>query len=177
MMLGLARTFDGLADRLEGQFKAIPAGDDWTMRKASRRRSRKLTKQPPNPTDTFVGNKLKALRKERGLTQTQVGVALGLTFQQIQKYERGTNRISASKLHQLAEVLKVSPEHFFEGLEIRDNLIGFPTRDYEKELSGNSEALGLMNAFNRSAKRPLRRSIISMVAELAGPEQDAGTAD
>jgi transcriptional regulator with XRE-family HTH domain len=133
-----------------------------------------LSKPPPNPTDTHVGNKLKLLRQTRGLSQTQVGDALGITFQQVQKYERGANRISASKLHKLAEVLQVAPEYFFEGLEQEDNLIGLSAPDYGTVLAGNSEALALMNAFNRISNRNLRRHIISMVKELAGPEEDAG---
>ena len=161
-MLAMARVWRSMAEQVE---------------RSERDREVELKKPSPKPTDTYVGNKLRSLRQERGLSQTQVGEALGVTFQQIQKYERGANRISASKLHQLAQVLKVSPEHFFEGLEQKDNLIGLPARDYEKELSGNSEALALMNAFNRISNRTLRRSIISMVTELAGPEEDAGTTD
>ena len=129
-----------------------------------------------NLTDAHVGNKLKLLRQARGFSQTQVGEALGVSFQQIQKYERAANRISASKLQQLAQVLQVSPAYFFEGLEQGDNLIGLSAPDYGAELAGNSDALDLMNAFKRLSNGDLRRKIILMVEELAGQEEDA-TAD
>jgi len=70
-----------------------------------------------HPIDASVGAQVRSLRRQRGLTQTQLGDVLGLTFQQIQKYERGTNRISASRLAMLAEALKVPVSVFFEGCE------------------------------------------------------------
>lgn len=70
-----------------------------------------------HPIDASVGAQVRALRRQRSLTQTQLGEVLGLTFQQIQKYERGTNRISASKLAMLAAALKVPVNAFFEGCE------------------------------------------------------------
>ena len=71
----------------------------------------------PDPIDVSVGSRLRKIRKMRGLTQTQLGEAVGLTFQQIQKYERGTNRISASKLVRFAQYLKVPVISMFEGSE------------------------------------------------------------
>ena len=65
----------------------------------------------PDPIDVAVGLRLRTLRKSRGMSQEQLGRALGITFQQIQKYERGTNRISASMLVKSARALSVAPQH------------------------------------------------------------------
>lgn len=71
----------------------------------------------PDPIDVRVGLRVRDLRVRRGLNQSQLGRALGLTFQQVQKYEKGTNRISCSKLVRIAETLSVPAAYFFEGLE------------------------------------------------------------
>ncbi len=70
----------------------------------------------PSPVDVHVGARVRQRRVLHGLTQTKLADALGLTFQQVQKYERGTNRISASRLHDLARVLDVSIGYFFEDM-------------------------------------------------------------
>lgn len=73
-----------------------------------------------NPIDVFVGNKVKMRRKAMGLTQQDLAKALDLTFQQIQKYERGANRISASKLFMISGTLEMPISHFFDGVEDED---------------------------------------------------------
>jgi transcriptional regulator with XRE-family HTH domain len=70
----------------------------------------------PRPVDVHVGHRVRARRMLLNISQEKLGEALGLTFQQIQKYEKGTNRIGASRLHQIAHVLSVPHEFFFEGL-------------------------------------------------------------
>lgn len=67
--------------------------------------------------DAFVGSQLKSLRKSAGYSQTELANKVGVTFQQIQKYERGTNRIGASRLWGFCKVFEVSPDKFFEGVE------------------------------------------------------------
>lgn len=69
-----------------------------------------------HPVDEHVGKKLKNLRGLRGLTQTDVAKSLGISFQQVQKYELGRNRISASKLFEVSRILNVPPAYFFDGL-------------------------------------------------------------
>ncbi len=69
-----------------------------------------------HPVDTHVGKKIRQARLVRGLTQSAVARQLGLSFQQLQKYETGYNRVSASKLFELSQLLGVSPSYFFEGL-------------------------------------------------------------
>ena len=75
----------------------------------------KAVKTGPNPTDKYVGSRVRMRRMTIGLSQEKVAHALGLTFQQVQKYEKGTNRISSSRLHQLAKILEVPIPFFFEG--------------------------------------------------------------
>lgn len=70
----------------------------------------------PNPVDVYVGSRLRLRRTSLGLSQEALGEALGLTFQQIQKYERGTNRIGASRLYDLARALEVDIEYFYEAM-------------------------------------------------------------
>jgi transcriptional regulator with XRE-family HTH domain len=71
----------------------------------------------PDPVDVHVGKRVREHRKSLGLSQTKLGDSIGLTFQQIQKYERGTNRVSASKLWAIANLFDVPISWFFEGLE------------------------------------------------------------
>jgi transcriptional regulator with XRE-family HTH domain len=73
-------------------------------------------KKSPGPIDRHIGNRVRTRRITIGMSQEKLGDALGLTFQQVQKYEKGTNRIGASRLLQIAHVLDVSIEFFFEGL-------------------------------------------------------------
>jgi len=79
----------------------------------------KATKGSATAIDTHVGEKLKAIRIEKNFSQEKLGEAVGLTFQQIQKYEKGTNRIAASRLYQFAETLNVSILDFYSGLPLR----------------------------------------------------------
>jgi transcriptional regulator with XRE-family HTH domain len=70
-----------------------------------------------NPVDVYVGKKLRVLRNLRGLSQTELGKLAGVTFQQIQKYEKGKNRIGSSRLHLIAQVLGVPVNYFFDGYQ------------------------------------------------------------
>ena len=81
-----------------------------------KRRRRTVLRDSPNPVDVHVGKRIRERRVSLGMSQANLGDYLGLTFQQIQKYERGANRISASKLWALSDYLKVSVEWFFDGL-------------------------------------------------------------
>src|SRR5262249_5307405 len=72
-------------------------------------------KKVPNPTDQHVGSRVRMRRKMLAMSQQKLGAALGLTFQQVQKYERGANRIGASRLQQISQILQVPVAFFFEG--------------------------------------------------------------
>jgi len=77
-----------------------------------------------HPVDLHVGKAIRTRRKLRGVSQEQLGDALGLTFQQVQKYERGANRVSASKLFDIANALDVDIAYFFQGLAIEGDTLG-----------------------------------------------------
>jgi transcriptional regulator with XRE-family HTH domain len=83
-----------------------------------RRRQRRHTAKEygPDPVDRYVGGQLRLARELAGLTQTEIGRALGMSFQVVQKYEQGEIRVSASRLFQLAGLLRKSPDYFFEGI-------------------------------------------------------------
>ncbi len=78
---------------------------------------RTVAKDGPHPIDVHVGSRVRSRRTLLGLNQTQLGEKLGLSFQQIQKYERGSNRISASRLYQMSRILDVPVSFFFDGLD------------------------------------------------------------
>jgi transcriptional regulator with XRE-family HTH domain len=79
---------------------------------------RKANKRSPSTTDTDIGQRIRARRLEQGLSQTELAVKIGLTFQQVQKYEKGTNRVGGGRLSQIAEVLEVKPSYFFASEDV-----------------------------------------------------------
>ena len=81
----------------------------------------KSRKKEPNATDAYVGQRIRARRMMLGMSQERLGNALGLTFQQVQKYEKGTNRVGASRLQQTACALEVPPSYFFDGAPAAPN--------------------------------------------------------
>ena len=89
-----------------------------------RRPIRSVALYGPNPVDVHVGRRVREQRIVRGMSQEQLGTAIGLTFQQLQKYEGATNRISAGALYQLALTLDVPVQYFFDGLSRRDKKRG-----------------------------------------------------
>lgn len=114
----------------------------------------------PNPIDVEVGARLRVLRKLRGLSQSDLAERLGLTFQQVQKYERGANRISASKLWQVAEILKVPVSELFG--------------DPNPAEGGGDQGVGpvaeadLLRAWNMIQNEPQRRAVLNLVRSM-GP--------
>ena len=109
-----------------------------------------------------------------GMSQTALGDALGITFQQIQKYEKGINRVSASRLHGLAEVLQVAPTFFFDGEPAQTCPTSSAADDLNQFLA-SAEGLSLMKAFQRLPEKRLRRSIVALVQSLAcTPDADQG---
>jgi transcriptional regulator with XRE-family HTH domain len=125
----------------------------------------------PDPVDKHVGNRVRMRRLMLGMTQEKLGEELGLTFQQVQKYEKGTNRISASRLQQLAQILQVPAPFFFEGApsapggpHVRD---AAPSPAFVTDFLATSDGLALVKAFMRIKQPKLRRHIVDMVEEIA----------
>ena len=127
-----------------------------------------LTKAP-NPVDRHVGSRVRMRRMLIGMSQEKLGEALGITFQQIQKYEKGTNRISASRLQHAARVLGVPVEHFYEGAPHPTGTPGFaenPAPNYTPEALTSTEGLNLLKAFAGIKDARVRRRIVDLVRAL-----------
>jgi transcriptional regulator with XRE-family HTH domain len=110
-----------------------------------------------HPVDIHVGKKLKQLRVLRGMTQTEVAQGLNISFQQVQKYELGRNRISASKLFEISRILGVSPSYFFDGLE--DDSASHDMLD--------DEATKIASMLTQIKDERLRGQIRTFISELA----------
>jgi len=108
-----------------------------------------------------------------GMSQEKLGERLGLTFQQVQKYEKGTNRIGASRLQQISEILEVPVSFFFEGAPSRDGKAGFSESSsaYVVDFLSTTEGLQLNKAFIRIADAKVRRKVVELVKALAGDEE------
>ncbi len=130
----------------------------------------------PNPVDLHVGGRVRIRRKLLGVSQDQLAGALGLTFQQVQKYERGSNRISASKLYQIATTLQVPMSFFFEGLADpmdngeRDPVASKVERGVQTFLA-TPEGLEMAQLFPRIGRGPVRRQVLNLVRTMI---EDAG---
>ncbi len=107
-----------------------------------------------------------------GLSQEKLGEALGLTFQQVQKYEKGTNRIGASRLHQIAQFLKVDISYFFDGLAGEKQPAGFGEEgtSYLMDFLSTSDGLQLNRAFARIKDPRVKRRLIALINALANVE-------
>lgn len=134
-----------------------------------------MTKKAPNPTDKHVGSRVRMRRMMLGMSQEKLGDALGLTFQQVQKYEKGTNRIGASRLQQIAHFLQVPVSFFFEGApELPAGPSGMsdaPSPAYVADFLATSDGLALTKAFMRIKDSKLRRRIVDLVAQIAGEDE------
>ncbi|MGZ5261715.1 MAG: helix-turn-helix domain-containing protein [Burkholderiales bacterium] len=126
----------------------------------------------PSPIDIHVGSRLRKRRRMVGISQEKLGEALGLTFQQIQKYEKGVNRIGASRLQQAADVLGVTVSFFFEGgadgpFESDGRA---PSPAYLDDFVSSEDGLRLAKAFMQIPRSAVRLRIVALVRELAGDE-------
>ena len=120
--------------------------------------------------DIHVGARMRQRRTLLGMSQTKLGDAVGLTFQQIQKYEKGINRIGASRLFDLSRVLAVPVQFFYEELPVSDGAGGFAEQPegYAVEFLSSREGLELNKAFARITDPRVRRSIVELVRSFAG---------
>jgi transcriptional regulator with XRE-family HTH domain len=125
--------------------------------------------------DVHVGRRVHTARLAKGLSQTALGSALGLSFQQIQKYENGINRIGTGRLHELVEILEVPLAYFFEGLETDSKKLG-PNIEMIAIATALSTAEGVRIAIALSAiENPaLRRGIAALLEEIIANQIPAG---
>jgi transcriptional regulator with XRE-family HTH domain len=136
---------------------------------------RPMTKKSPNPIDKHVGSRVRMRRMMVNMSQEKLGEKLGITFQQIQKYEKGTNRIGASRLQQIANVLGVPVGFFFEGAPVPDGSAkGFSeaaSPAYVSDFLATSDGLALTKAFMKVTDSKVRRRIVDLVEAMVA-EQD-----
>jgi transcriptional regulator with XRE-family HTH domain len=128
-----------------------------------------MTKKIPNPIDKHVGSRVRMRRMMLGISQEKLGDGLNLTFQQVQKYEKGTNRIGASRLQYISNILQVPVEFFFENAPGQMKVDGkAPSPAYVSEFLATTDGLALTKAFMQIKNAKLRRSIVNLVEEIAG---------
>lgn len=131
-----------------------------------------MAKKAPNPIDKHVGSRVRMRRMMLSMSQEKLGDALGLTFQQVQKYEKGTNRIGASRLQQISHILQVPVSFFFEGAPHSPGYSGgmseAPSPTYVADFLATSDGLSLTKAFMRIKNSKLRRRIVDLVEQIAG---------
>jgi transcriptional regulator with XRE-family HTH domain len=128
----------------------------------------------PNPIDVHVGGRLRLRRTLLGMTQTSLGDAIGLTFQQVQKYERGLNRIGSSRLYDLSRVLDVPINFFFDEMpervaskspaQVRG--LSEPPQTFTPDIAAKRETLELVRAYYKISSPQVRKRLFEMVKAL-----------
>src|SRR6266849_374293 len=136
-------------------------------------------RKSPNPTDKHVGARVRMRRMMLGMSQEKLGDALGLTFQQVQKYEKGSNRIGASRLQHIAQILQVPVSFFFEGgpaVHVSSHGSTHASRgvsegaspSYVSDFLATRDGLALAKAFMAIKEKKLRHCIVALVEEIVG---------
>jgi transcriptional regulator with XRE-family HTH domain len=121
----------------------------------------------PEPVDVHVGRRVKMRRMMLNLSQSDLGNKSGITFQQVQKYEKGVNRVSASRLQEFAKCLDVPVSFFLEGLPSNSAKLKNAPADPAQQLLVTRDGMDLVKAFVSIDDKALRRSIVTMVEEIA----------
>jgi transcriptional regulator with XRE-family HTH domain len=125
----------------------------------------------PNPIDIYVGKRIRERRKEFRISQEKLADRLGLTFQQVQKYEKGANRVSCSKLYEISRALQVSIEYFFQGLPdplaTNGGVAENGGEPFLHDFSTTAEGQELAREFPKISDPQVRRSVLELVKSLA----------
>jgi transcriptional regulator with XRE-family HTH domain len=133
-----------------------------------------MAEKVPDPVDKHVGSRVRMRRMMLDMSQEKLGDALDITFQQVQKYEKGTNRISAGRLQHISLILQVPVAFFFEGAPHQPGqpkgLSEAPSPAYVSDFLSTRDGLALTEAFMRIKESKLRRRIVDLVKEIAGDE-------
>ena len=133
-----------------------------------------MAKKVPNPIDKHVGSRVRMRRMMLGMSQEKLGDALDLTFQQVQKYEKGTNRIGASRLQHISHILQVPVAFLFEGApHLPGQAQGsgeVPSPAYVSDFLSSTDGLALVKAFTKIKEAKLRRRVVQLVEEIAGED-------
>jgi transcriptional regulator with XRE-family HTH domain len=133
-------------------------------------------KKTPNPIDQHVGSRVRMRRMMLGMSQATLGDGLGITFQQVQKYEKGTNRMGAGRLQHISHILQIPVPFLFEGaaqLTGQSKGNGAATSPaYVSEFLATSDGLALTKAFMRIKEIKVRRRIVELVEEIVGGDSN-----
>jgi transcriptional regulator with XRE-family HTH domain len=125
-----------------------------------------MAKRSVNAIDRHVAARIRMQRKVRGFSQTELGKSLGVSYRQVQKYEKGVNRVSASRLQRIANVLKVAPDFFFDGASAK------AVNDVSKEITfirrfiSSRDGIALAKAFTSISGAKMRRGIVALVEQI-----------
>lgn len=135
------------------------------------------SKKKPNPIDIHVGSRLRLRRNMLGISQEKLGEGLGITFQQIQKYEKGTNRVGASRLQAISSILSVPVAFFFEDAPSGDGVAPKGLAEdhsgiYVADFMSSTEGLQLNRAFAKIGDPKVRRRLVELVKVLADGNED-----
>jgi transcriptional regulator with XRE-family HTH domain len=159
---------------------AIFGNKEWRLKMAPRLRASRIKTGKPNPVDIHVGSRVRLRRTMLGMSQEKLGDAISLTFQQVQKYERGANRIGASRLFELSRVLDVPVSFFFDDMSLdtsRGNRIGHLSEDgetLELDPMAKRETLELVRAYYRITDPGVRKKVFELAKALARAGDSAG---
>ncbi len=140
---------------------------------------RDIEERSPNPIDLHVGARIRTRRKILGVSQEKLAESLGLTFQQVQKYERGANRVSASKLYEIAAALQTQIAYFFEGLaDPAENGEGVDhgAEQFVHDFLMTPEGLELAGLFPKIRRGAVRRRVLDLVRSMAEEEGETSRA-
>ena len=142
----------------------------------------KVKDDGPNPIDLHVGTRVRLRRKALNMSQETLADSIQLTFQQVQKYERGANRISASKLYEIARVLKVRVQYFFDGYEDDVGLASENGTDLTHErrvdaFLATAEGIELAESFPKIRRRELRQRIVQLVTTISKEDDSTAVSD
>ena len=136
--------------------------------------SERMAGKKPNPVDAHVGSRVRLRRMLLGMSQERLGESMGLTFQQVQKYEKGVNRIGASRLFQISKILDVPVQFFFEeapysgdGNAVRETAEP-DSEAFILEFLNSREGLELNRAFVKIGDAKIRKSVVDLVRALSG---------
>lgn len=133
-----------------------------------------MTKKTPNPIDRHVGSRVRMRRMMISMSQEKLGERLGITFQQVQKYEKGTNRIGTSRLHQIAKILGVAVSFFYDDMPGGETATGFGETGspvYISEFMASPEGLALASAFMKVSDPKVRRRIVDLVEAMVAASE------
>jgi transcriptional regulator with XRE-family HTH domain len=139
---------------------------------ARQRRRKTIAIDGPDPVDVHVGTRLRQRRTLLGMSQEKLAKAFGVSFQQVQKYERGANRISASRLHLLTKILDVPITYFFEGLPSAVQDRALPADPDTPDRMASRETLELVRAYYRITDQAIRKRLVDLARALGREDSD-----